>query len=281
MSRAIGVDLGGTKMLIFAEVDGRPISHTVPTGRSCTPADLKRELASFVERLPFQPDAIGMAIPGLVESANRVVISNVLPLIAGMEADQIRPTAAPIYFLNDVKAALVEESSALHQPTIAVIMVGTGIGMGMMANGHFLNGCKGWAGELGSIPVATPGGVKTLDQVASGAGLIDTLQVDAPTIRQRLAAGDEATRRAVREAGTYFGLGLATVLQILNPQEIVLGGGTLGYDGHLEAALAAAQAHSLPDLWAASTIRPSQDPVHMVARGARRFAEAHGQVPGF
>ena len=74
--------------------------------------------------------------------------------------------------VNDAAAALVEEChDAPAGATAAVVMVGTGIGAALLVNGQPFGGARGWAGELGSIPIATASdGVRTLDQLASGDG---------------------------------------------------------------------------------------------------------------
>lgn len=74
---------------------------------------------------------------------------------------------------------------------------------------------------------------------------------------------------AVREAGRALGLGLATLVNLLNPQLLVLGGGALELPGYREAALESAERYTLPDSWRVCTVRPG---AAVVALGAAREA---------
>lgn len=270
---SIGIDIGGTKMLMLTEYKGEKISKVVSTGVEYTPADIKREIKTFVQNLPFTPDCIGIAIPGLVENEEMVVLSDVLPKIAGMNANFLRVDNCPVYMINDVKAALIHESSFIDEDAaIIVIMVGTGIATGMKQSGQFINGCKGWAGELGSIPIPTIDGVKKLDELASGASILTKAKVDANTLRRQLEDGEEAAKEIIQSAGEYLGIGIATIIHLLNPEKIILGGGTIQYKGYYESTLQIAQAFTLPELWNVCTIQKSSEAKYMVAQGARRFA---------
>lgn len=269
----IGIDIGGTKMVMLAEYKGEKISKIVSTGAEYTPSDIKKEIKTFVHNLPFTPDCMGIAVPGLVENEKTVVVSDVLPKISGMDTNFLRIDHYPVYMINDVKAALIHESSFLDENTaIVVIMVGTGIAIGIKQNGQFVNGCKGWAGELGSIPIPTINGVKKLDELASGASILTKAKVDANTLHKQLEDGDEATKRIIQSAGEYLGIAIATLIHLLNPEKIVLGGGTLQYKGYFESALQVAQTFTLPELWDVCTIQKSNEAKYMVAQGARHFA---------
>ena len=148
--------------------------------------------------------------------------------------------------INDAAAALVEEChDAPADVTAAVVMVGTGIGAALLAHGRPFGGANGWAGELGSIPIATGAdGVRTLDQLASGEALVARLGMDGAAVRARAEAGDEGVRCArSSEAGTALGLGLATLIDIVESRaRVAVGGGLTELPGYLDAALASAEA---------------------------------------
>jgi predicted NBD/HSP70 family sugar kinase len=253
-----GADLGGTKLRIL--VDGR-IVLDVPTGPATTPADLERHIAGC---LPPGTAALGIAIPGLVDG-DTVVLSDVLPLIGGW-----RPLAAlglPGNVINDARAALVADAVDLPAgATAGVVMVGTGIGASFLADGRPFEGAGGHAGELGSIPAGPDG--RTLDQLASGAAILRASGGTPAELHAKLAAGDAEAERLVADAGAAFGRGLATLVNLLNPARLTLGGGTLRYRGYVEAARAAAEAGSLGELWRACELRVAADPDTLVARGA-------------
>lgn len=269
---SLGVDIGGTKMMLLVEYKGEKVSRTVPTGKECTPDKIRKEIIKFVSNLPFTIDCMGVAVPGLVEQGQKVVISDVLPHIAGMDANFLKINNIPVYMINDVKAALIRETNLNKNIDTVVIMVGTGIAAGIRQNGHFTNGHKGWAGELGSIPISTEIGIKTLDELASGASIIARANTDANTLNKRLEQNDNDTREVIRSAGGYLGLGISTVINLLNPQRIILGGGTIKYDGYFESAVQVAKKNTLPELWEVCTVEKSKEAKHMVAQGAMHFA---------
>lgn len=268
----LGVDVGGTKLLMLAGEPGNLRSRKVATGPDFTPAQLKQALAAFIQDLGEPVERIGIALPGLVIGDHELRLSDVLPALQGLKADDLAPLAGRVRLINDVRAALHHETAAEPNVDTAVVMIGTGIGAAIQQGGRVLEGSRGWAGELGSIPLATDDGPRTLDQLASGASLLARAGVDADTLNARLAAGDPATQALVHQAGHCLGLGIATLVNLLNPQRIVLGGGTLHYPGYLQAALDAAQRHSLEDLWNACSITRSRNPEQMAALGAQRFA---------
>lgn len=273
VDKYIGVDIGGTKMLMLAKYEGETFTKKVPTGNKSTKEYLKNEIETFIKGLPFQPEGIGVAIPGLVEQNNRVLVSDVLPGINGMDSSCLKNMAHKVVFINDVKAALVKEAGAVENNTaLAVVMVGTGIAAGMKQNGHFINGSKGWSGELGGIPIPTEAGIRTLDELASGAAILKTAKMDADALKQKIKEGDKSACKVVEQAGKFLGIGLATIIQLLNPEKLVIGGGTLQYEGYLESAIRQAEESAFPELWNVCTIEKAQEAQFMVALGARMFA---------
>jgi glucokinase len=270
--RTVGADLGGTKLLLVAESpDGRVVAR-VPTGPSFDGRALEAALERFLGELGGQVDAVGLAVPGLVGPGPRVEACDVLPGLVGWRPP---PTLAHgrLAMVNDAEAALREEChDAQPGLTAAVVMAGTGIGAALLVEGKRFGGANGWAGELGGIPIAGPYGVRKLDEIASGAALVARLEMDGVRIRERLDRGDEMAQRAVREAGEALGLGLAALIDLFNPALLAVGGGLIEMPGYLEAALAGAQAHALPELWRACRLRRVRSGDLVAALGAARAA---------
>lgn len=269
----IGVDIGGTKMLCVAHWPAGRQDEVLrlATGSEAWDKGIEHYIERFVGSLGEKPQGIGIAIPGLVEDG-RVVACDVLPQLDGW-SPSIAFGDAPMVVINDVRAALVRELDAQAGGTIAVIVAGTGIGMALASNGQVVEGARGWAGELGSIPLFTPNGIVKLDAVASGAAIVARCGRDPEAIHRALAAGEADVRRIMRDAAAAFGLALATVVDIFNPSVVALGGGTLSYDGYVDAAVAVAAEQALPPLWKACTIVNRGDDPLYVALGAARAAE--------
>lgn len=274
MAPQLGIDIGGTKMLVAVVAADGVTLHRWPTGKTATAAQLEVILREFITQLPERPSSIGVAIPGLVGEAGEVVACDVIPGLAGWRPADAFAGYAPTRAANDAVAALAHETHALTGATAAVVMVGTGIGAAFLVGGRLLRGARGWAGELGSAPVAVGDRATTLDALASGAALVASLGDDAAAITRRAEQGDPAVVAALARAGAALGIGLAIVINLINPELVVLGGGTLRYPGYYEAALRAAQSAALPEHWGACTIRRSADDDRLVALGAARIAAA-------
>src|SRR5262249_33867421 len=148
-----------------------------------------------------------------------------------------------------------------------IVMVGTGIGMAFKMNGSFCRGSKGWAGELGKIPISSEEGVRTLDELASGASIVARLGGEIESINERIRADDPHVTKCLRTAGRALGLGLASIINLLNPELMILGGGTLKFPGYYEAALESGARHSMAQPWQACTIRRTREEELVVALG--------------
>ena len=260
-----GADLGGTKLLLLAETEAGRVTSRVPTGTEFGPRELEAALAVFISGLAARPSSLGLSFPGLVDGEGRVVACDVLPRFLGWRP----PAGLGAVVLNDGDAALVAEARH-HTPSaaLAVIVVGTGIGAAFQSDGRRMRGGHGWAGELGSIPIATADGVRWLDDLASGAAILRRAGCPFDDLTERIGAGDSSAAATVREAGFAFGLGLATVVHLLDPHAIAIGGGVLALPGYLDAALGSARVHTQPAMWAACTIAPLRDGAEAAALGA-------------
>jgi predicted NBD/HSP70 family sugar kinase len=259
----VGIDIGGTKMLLIAQSEGIvEHRHQCSTGATFSIERAESVIAEFIDTLPRSPTSIGIAIPGLVDESGRVIACDVLPQLEGW----LLSSNYPLRVVNDAEAALCKTIDGLDpKSTTIMIMVGTGIGAGIYVNGQILRGAKGWAGELGSIPIS---GIMTLDKLASGAAILARSGGDMEGLIRSVKSSDEVTLQIIRDAGQALGLGMATVINIFNPDSIVLAGGTLAWDAYLEAALISAEESSLPDLWAVTKVQLSPYGGDLVALGA-------------
>lgn len=268
----VGVDIGGTKLLILAE-DGR--SARSATGPEATAAQIEAAIRRQLAEWKLSPSAIGIAIPGLVEKSGRVQISNVVPGLNGwFPAEALADLACPVAALNDAEAALAEEAQDLPaDATVALVMAGTAIGAAFRVDGVPLRGASGWAGELGFFPQRTAGAeYKRLDELAGGRHIAASLGLDGAQLAEAAQRGDAAALTAIAAGGEALGLALAGVVNLFNPHRLVLGGGALELPGYEAAARAAYAQMALPPLREACELRRSQSGPEVVARGAMRAA---------
>lgn len=270
----VGIDIGGTKMLLLAKTAQGHKSRKIATGSHFSGVDADMAISSFLQELPAPPSSIGIAIAGLVnQETGQVVYSDVLPKLDGWLPSVKKDSLCPVCVLNDSDAALIEAKhevdSAEH---VALVIVGTAVGASFWMNQQFLRGTQGWAGELGAIPIMTAEGTKILDQLAGGAALLQRLGVDAQQLVTLVEQEDAVALEAIKDAGRSLGLGIATVIHLFNPEVVVLAGGTLRWRGYLEAAISSAQEHCVPQVWAGCRIYKTAHEVLLVALGVARAA---------
>jgi len=265
---ALGVDIGGTKMLVVArDPSGALVSETsIPTGPATTGAWLEREIREFGQSLDGDVERVAIAVPGLVADHAEVRSCDVLPRLVGW-----RPAVDLV--INDIRAALASVIDSLDAdgPVLCVV-AGTAIGAAFTDIGgvDVFDGADGWAGELGYLPMgpAPDGQVQRLDDLAGGSALLTALQLPAGEVHRRLATDDPAVRAGVETAGAALGLGLAACVNLLNPRTLVLGGGTCRFAGYRDAAVRTAEAHSIPELWTSLRVRHFADERRFAADGA-------------
>lgn len=268
----LGIDLGGTKLLLICG----DATDRAETGARFSPSALVLRIREFVARHGLALRGIGIAVPGLVDAAGRVGACDVLPEFSGWDPSaDLGGLAARVVAVNDVKAALAEEMyDAPPGITAGVIMAGTAIGAAFRTEGRPLLGASGWAGELGYLPLMTEGGVRRLDELAGGSFIAARLGFTADELARKAEAGDEPTLAAIREGGRALGLGVAGVVNLLNPAKLALGGGALRLPGYLDTLRAVAEEHSLPDLWNACAVSEVRAGDRVAALGAIRLASS-------
>jgi predicted NBD/HSP70 family sugar kinase len=197
---------------------------------------------------------IGIGVPGPVEfAAGRAVDPPIMP---GWDQYDIRSRfvdayRCPVLVDNDVNImALGEHWIDPEAPDDFVFLkVGTGIGSGIILGGTLHRGAKGTAGDIGHVQIAGDqsicrcGNVGCLEASASGRALAIHLAergIEAETSRDvvdLVRAGNQQAVRSVREAGRLIGRVLATVVNMLNPAVIVIGGDLADAGEHLLAGI--------------------------------------------
>jgi fructokinase len=248
----IGIDLGGTKIEVLAiDRDGQELArHRVPTPRHDYEGSIKlmAELVAQLERETGRSGTVGVAIPGsisavtgLIKNANSVWL-NGKPLDRDLSAAMGREVRC----VNDANCLAVSEATDGAGAGAAVVfaaILGTGCGAGIAFHGRAHNGPNGVAGEWGHNPLPWQqpdefpgpscycGQHGCLETWVSGTGLEDDYERTVgkrQTGREILAlsaGGDAAAEAAVQRYESRLTRGLAHVINLLDPDVIVLGGG--------------------------------------------------------
>ena len=217
------------------------------------------QLAEIVQDLRTpEVAAIGVAIPGLVNrQTDRVVAPRDLPskVVEDLHGELSRATGMRVELENDANAAAYGEykvGAGRGSRNLFYMMIGNGIGGAIILDGKLWTGASGFAGEVGHITIDTEG----LDCVCGNRGCLETV-ASAPSIVRRAherlirdstsslsrlglqksftaedvahaaKEGDDFALMMIERTGKYIGTGVASVINLLNIEKIVLGGGVM------------------------------------------------------
>lgn len=238
----IGVDLGGTKTEVaLMDPDGgiRARKRNPTPQQEGYEAILEnvRSLVLDVEGEAGAPCRVGVGTPGaLSPSTGLLKNSNTLCLNGKpLGVDLERILGRPVRIANDANCfALAEaiDGAGRGYPVVFGVILGTGVGAGIVLNGRVHEGPQRIAGEWGhnvleaSGPRCYCGKRGCVETLISGPGLArDAGASDASAVVRAAEVGEERAEQALRRYFDRFGRALATVINILDPDAIVLGGG--------------------------------------------------------
>lgn len=269
----IGIDIGGTKMIVSTELNGEVVSKRYSTGITIEFREILDNYNSFIDEFSLTPSALAVAVPGLVDK-DKITACDVVPGLEGKKTSDFS-RSYPVIFINDVNAALYEERA--NHPDIKnliVIMIGTGIGMSMIVDGRELKGSTGFTGELGYTIVNSETGPTYLDNISAGAGILKKFGGSAEDLKDALKEGDSRALEIIHRAGEFMGMGLGSTISLLNPQLILIGGGTAGYKGYFESMIESCKKYTLPVLYNPVKIERTTNPGMTVVNGCLKIAKA-------
>lgn len=256
-------DLGGTHLRTAVVDDAGTIYHRAKTDTPpcAQPGQIVRALVESARKfseettLPGPLSAASVAVPGTVDVATGVVLTAPnLPCLNGFNLrDALEHELRwPVVIENDANAAAVGErwrGAGRGADTVICVTLGTGVGGGIILEGKLWRGADNSAGEIGHMAVDPFGGIQCgcgsygcLEVYASATAIVRMTQEQsaATAAKEVLTArdifeagmeGDQIALEVFRRMGNYLGIGLANLINILNPQVIVIAGGVAnGWD---------------------------------------------------
>jgi glucokinase len=258
---AIGIDVGGTKINAFRVArDGTIVERS----STPTPADDEAAtLSTMVElAIPLKTDdviAIGVGAAGMIDATEGVL--RYAPNLAWRDlpiAERMRAALdLPCQVDNDASMAAYGEfrfGAGRGYRHLLLVTVGTGIGGGIISDGRLFRGANGFASEIGHV-IVEPGGPLCgcgnrgcWEQVAAGRAIDrmgreeareqkhsilrrlaggDPDKVTGKLVTEAARQGDDAAKGILAEAGRRLGEGIAGLVNVLDPQIVVVGGGAI------------------------------------------------------
>jgi glucokinase len=257
----IGVDLGGTNTrtaLVASSGDilEKQKEETLAAeGHEKVIAKLIRNIdrqRANAVRYGLEVAAVGVGAPGVIHEQTGVVVKspnfpdwNDLPLKQTLE----RELKLPVFIENDANAAALGEQwrgAAKDIRSMIFLTLGTGVGGGIVLDGRIWHGADGMAGEVGHMTIIPDGRTcgcgnrGCLEMYASSRGIVmtfremcaekrlnveDRKELTSAQIYQAARNGDTVAHLVMKDMGRYLGIGLANLINIFNPEMMVIGGG--------------------------------------------------------
>jgi glucokinase len=262
----IGVDIGGTNLVAGAVDAQLGVHHRAR--RSVASQELPALLDTITDAVAEVSDAVGgdveavgFGIPCLIDDERGLAASSVHLPIAGIAFAEVMAERIGLqsFVDNDANLALLAEhrhGAARGERVAVMLTLGTGVGGAILIGGERFRGAQGAAGELGHMviqpdgPDCGPGcpGRGCLEALVSGSALArDALaaarrepasglgralaggrEIAGPLVTELALDGDAVARDVLIALGEWLGIGLASLVNIFNPDVIVIGGGVIG-----------------------------------------------------
>lgn len=261
----IGVDVGGTKVLAGVVDEQLAVRHRAQRSPQDldTPALLDALAKMVLEAVDAVNDdiaGVGFGVPGVMDRRNGTVAASPHLPIGGVrfQALMAERLGLPVVVDNDANCAMLAEwrhGAAQGCDDAVMLTIGTGIGGGIVSGGRLLRGASGGAAEIGHMVVDFDGppcdgdcpGAGHYEWYASGnaigrAGQVSALahpgsalarehetgrEITGALVTELAHDGDPYARDAIAEVGRKLGIGLVSLVNLLNPERIVIGGGAI------------------------------------------------------
>ena len=248
----LAIDIGGSKIMTGVVSENAEIyaKNTAELSYPITKAGLLKVIVELCGKTlaEYKGDnvaAVGAAIPGLADPANgRWVYASFSGIsdfpIAKLLKEQLK---LPVFIDNDVNACAIGEmhfGACANVKDFLWLTISNGIGGCVIADGNVLKGANGFTGEIGHINVADEGflcqcgnrgcleaeaagpAIKRRYQVISGES-DDT--INAETIAEKARQGEKYAIEVYKQTGTYLGSAIASAVNLLNSEKVIIGGG--------------------------------------------------------
>jgi len=285
----LGIDIGGTSIKAgLVDQSGRVLEFLrTPTIKD----DLNAFVASLVNLVrelqkKAKPDAIGIGVPGLHSSKTNIIeTSPNIPCLRKVNLGELLANQVHIRTVteNDANAAAYGEfkcGAGGGLEHMAHLTLGTGVGSGFVLDGRLFSGTSGYGGEFGhtvlkagsprdnSSRLCACGNRGCVEMYVSATGIVLTAEEmmrDVPESRLHSVGlpltsekvydvalqGDGTALAVFRETGWFLGLACANLINLLNPQTIIIGGGVMAAgDLLLKPAVESARRHAFPSSFA-------------------------------
>jgi glucokinase len=239
----IGIDLGGTKIAgVLVTPSGKVLMDVnIPTeakkGKKQVIKNIKKAIYMLKHSKKVKINAIGIGAPGPILYEKGIVIE--APNLPGWRKVHLkeifeRQYKVPVYVDNDANCAALAEAwfgAGKNVKHFLYMTVSTGIGGGIVINKKIYRGANGSAGEFGHMvidskgPKCGCGHIGHLEALASGTAIRKRTGMRALAIELAARQGDKKAQKIIKETADYLAIGIANLVNIFNPEMVIIGGG--------------------------------------------------------
>jgi glucokinase len=233
----VGVDIGGTKIAagVVGFPEGKLLNRKViptlahRTGEEVL-ADAEQIINEVIARAGQRVEGIGLGVCEIVDREGELASACSLPWRALAVKERLGKIA-PAVIEADVRAAALAEArfgAGSYAEVFLYVTIGTGISLCLMIDGEPFRGARGATGTMASGIM--PGGAVSLEQIASGPALVQRFRELGGTAQTgqdvvAAAVGNSDAEKVVRSAGEAVGASIGLMINILDPELVILGGG--------------------------------------------------------
>lgn len=245
-----GVDIGGTKTaVVLADSDANLYAKERFETKACGgPYEVIDAIFAAMEKImqdkelaPSDIKGVGISCGGPLDDKKGIILSP--PNLPGWDEIPIvrlfeERFGIPAFLKNDADACAIAEwkfGAGKGADTMIFLTFGTGLGAGLILGGRPFSGACGMAGEAGHIRLSDDGPFGygkhgAFEGYCSGGGIANLAEmmlgekISAKEVAERAYAGDSAALEVMKTSGTYLGKGLSILIDLFNPERIILGG---------------------------------------------------------
>lgn len=230
----IGIDIGGTKCAVVLGDKNARVLKKAKIATTTYEETLQRILRLVEEMITSDVVAIGISCGGPLDSEKGLILSppnlpdwREVPIVEMLE----KKFHMPVYLENDANACTVAEwklGAGKGFKNVIFLTFGTGIGAGLILDGRLYTGACDMAGEIGHIRIYDEGHIGygkegAFEGYCSGGGIVQYGHGSAEDVAKNAYAGDLKSLKIFEKVGEDMGKGLSILIDILNPEVIILG----------------------------------------------------------
>jgi glucokinase len=239
----IGIDLGGTKIAgVLVTPSGKVLMDVnIPTeakrGKKHIIDNIHKAIHMLKQSKKVKINGIGIGAPGPIDYEKGIVVE--APNLPGWRKVHLKELfekkyKIPVFVDNDANCAALAEAwfgAGKFAKHFLYMTVSTGIGGGIIINKKIYRGTTGSAGEFGHMtinidgPKCGCGHYGHLEAHASGTAMKKKTGMEAVAIELAARQGDKKALKAIEEVAHYLAIGIANLVNIFNPEMVIIGGG--------------------------------------------------------